>query len=258
MYISILGLDDASGYDLTSLTHSRSGAAPLPAAVKEGFDRLVGHEVLIEGYALSEMGPLTHANPRHRAKGGSIGVPLPEIEVRIVDPEEGIREVARGEIGELVMRGPQLMQGYWNNPEETANTIRDGWLYTGDLARMDDDGYFYVVDRKKDVINAAGFKVWPREVEEVLYRHDQINLAAVIGWPDAYRGETVKAVVSLKNHSTHLSHEQLKQELVSLCRRELAAYKVPRIVEIRESLPVSAAGKVLRRSLRQSEPAPEA
>ena len=230
----------------------------MPAAVKEGFDRLVGHEVLIEGYALTEMGPLTHANPKHRAKGGSMGVPMPDVEVRIVDPEDGNREVAEGEIGELLMRGPQLMRGYWNNPEETANAIRSGWLYTGDLVRMDEDGYFFVVDRKKDVINAAGFKVWPREVEDVLYRHEQIDLVAVIGWPDDYRGETVKAIVSLKNHDNHLSHEDLKQELVSLCRRELAAYKVPRIVEIRESLPVSAAGKVLRRSLRPTEPAPEA
>ena len=166
MYIAILGLEDRQDYDLRSLTHCRTGAASLPVAVKEAFDQLVGHEVLIEGYGLTETSPLTHANPVYRAKGGSIGVPLPDTEARIVDPEEGTQEVPQGTVGELVLSGPQVMQGYWNKPEETANAMRDGWLHTGDLALMDEDGYFHIVDRKKDVINAAGFKVWPREVEE--------------------------------------------------------------------------------------------
>ena len=252
MYIAALNLEDASSYDLSSLSHSRTSAAPLPPAVKQGFDNLVGHEVLVEGYGLTETSPLTHANPTHRVKEGSIGIPLPNTEARIVDPDDGASEVAVGEVGELVLRGPQLMKGYWNKPQETADAIPDGWLRTGDLARMDEDGYFYIVDRKKDVINAAGFKVWPREVEDTLYRHPWVRLAAVIGVPDSYRGETVKAVVALKEDIRTGSEEEVKQELVAFCRRELAAYKVPRVVELRDSLPISAAGKVLKRELRQS------
>ena len=254
MYISILNLEEAASYDLGSLSHCRTSAAPLPGAVKRGFDALVGHEVLIEGYGLTETAPLTHANPVHRAKEGSIGVPLADTEARIVDPEEGIQEVPVGEVGELMLRGPQLMKGYWRAPQETTEAIREGWFYTGDLARMDEDGYFYIVDRKKDVINAAGFKVWPREVEEVLCRHRWVRLAAVVGTPDAYRGETVKAVVVLKDGHGDASEEVIKGELVALCRRELAAYKVPHVLEFRDSLPISAAGKVLRRTLREASP----
>jgi long-chain acyl-CoA synthetase len=149
------------------------------------------------------------------------------------------------------------MQGYWQNPEETRAALRDGWLYTGDLARMGEDGYFCIVDRKKDVINAAGFKVWPREVEEVLYQHPHIQAAAVVGMPDSYRGETVKAVVVLKKEHGFPSDEAAKEEIVAFCRLELAAYKVPRVVEIRDSLPISGAGKVLRRVLRDAAAADE-
>ncbi|MBI4233380.1 MAG: long-chain fatty acid--CoA ligase [Chloroflexi bacterium] len=252
MYIAALNLEDAHSFDLSSLEPSRTGAAPLPARVKHDFDSLVGHEALVEGYGLTETSPLTHANPVHRARAGSIGVPLPDTDARIVDADEGTRVVPVSEVGELVLRGPQVMKGYWNKPEETAGAIRDGWFYTGDLARMDEEGYFYIVDRKKDMINAAGFKVWPREVEEVLYRHPQVRLAAVVGVPDAYRGETVKAVVVLKDHDGSRSLDALQQEIVAFCRRELAAYKVPRLVEFRDSLPISAAGKVLRRALRET------
>jgi long-chain acyl-CoA synthetase len=250
MYVAILNLEEARSFDLASLQPSRTSAAPLPRAVKEAFDRLVGREVLIEGYGLTEASPLTHANPTHRARAGSIGIPLPDTDARVVDPEEGTRVLPVGEVGELVVRGPQVMRGYWNQPGASAAALRDGWLYTGDLARMDGQGYFYVVDRKKDVINAAGFKVWPREVEEVLYQHPLIRAAAVIGVPDTYRGETVKAVVVLKGDHGFLSPDAAQEDIKAFCRLELAAYKVPRIVEFRDDLPISAAGKVLRRVLR--------
>ena len=158
MYIAALDLEGADKFSLASLKPSRTSASSLPPAVKRSFDELAGHEVLIEGYGLTETSPLTHANPIHRAKEGSIGVPLPDTEARIVDPDAGVDEVSAGEIGELIIRGPQVMAGYWNKPQETADVLRGGWLYTGDLARMDDEGYFYIVDRKKDVINAAGFQ----------------------------------------------------------------------------------------------------
>ena len=271
MYIAILDHPEAGNFDLSSLRPSRTSAAPLPAAVKEAFDRLVGHETLIEGYGLTETSPLTHANPIHRAKAGSIGVPLPDTDARIVDADgsrdgssawqgagaaaedphcSGTTELLPGEVGELLLKGPQVMQGYWRRPEETDNVLTDGWLYTGDLARMDEEGYFYIVDRKKDVINAAGFKVWPREVEETLYQHPQISSAAVTGIADSYRGETVKAVVVLKDGHGFDSDDAAQADITAFCRRNLAAYKVPRIMEFRDQLPVSAAGKVLRRLIR--------
>jgi long-chain acyl-CoA synthetase len=210
----------------------------------------VGREVLIEGYGLTETSPLTHANPVHRARAGSIGVPLPDTDAIIVDEDEGTTELPVGEIGELLVRGPQVMRGYWQRPDETENVMRDGWLYTGDLARMDEEGYFYIVDRKKDVINAAGFKVWPREVEDVLYQHPMITSAAVTGIADSYRGETVKAVVVLKNGHGFGGDSEAQEDITAFCRQNLAAYKVPRILEFRDQLPLSAAGKVLRRVIR--------
>lgn len=250
MYIALLNHEEASSYDLSSLRPSRTSAAPLPKAVKEAFDALVGHEVLVEGYGLTETSPLTHANPVDGAKGGSIGVPLPDTEARIFDPDDGVEEMPQGEIGELALRGPQIMKGYWNRRQETEEAIRDGWFYTGDLAYMDERGYFYIVDRKKDVINAAGFKVWPREVEEVLYQHPSVRVAAVLGVPDEYRGETVRAVISLKEGHSFDSEDLARQDILAHCQVHLANYKIPRIVDFRDELPVSAAGKVLRRVMR--------
>lgn len=158
----------------------------------------------------------------------------------------GTQELKPGEIGELIIKGPQVMKGYWNMPEETINTIRDGWLYTGDIAYMDDEGYLYIVDRKKDMIIASGYNVYPREVEEVLYEHPAIKEAVVIGIPDAYRGENVKAVIVLKE-KTKLS----ENELIEYCREKLAPYKVPRVVEFREELPKTSVGKILRRRIRE-------
>ncbi|MDE3074259.1 MAG: long-chain fatty acid--CoA ligase [Chloroflexota bacterium] len=243
MYVAILNDEQARRADFSSLKACRTNAAPLPEAVKRAFDELAGRELLVEGYGLTEASPLTHANPLHRPKGGSIGIPLADTDARIVD-DDGL-DVPAGASGELMIRGPQVMKGYWRNPEETAAALKDAWLRTGDVARMDDDGYFYVVDRKKDCINTAGFKVWPREVEEVIYRHPAVHLVAVLGTPDEYRGEAVKACVVLK------PGQQLEpEELRMFCREQLARYKIPRVVEFRDALPTSGAGKILRRELR--------
>ena len=250
MYIALLNHPDAGGYDLSSLRPSRTSAAPLPKAVKESFDALVGKDVLVEGYGLTETSPLTHANPVDGAIAGSIGLPLPDTDARIFDADDGVVEMPMGEIGEVVLRGPQVMKGYWNRPLETSEAIREGWFYTGDLAYMDERGYFFIVDRKKDVINAAGFKVWPREVEEILYQHPSVRLAAVLGVPDDYRGETVRAVVALKEGHDFPSEDAARDDILGHCQRHLANYKVPRIVDFRDELPMSAAGKVLRRVMR--------
>ena len=250
MYIALLNHENTGDFDLSSLRPSRTSAAPLPKAVKESFDTLVGREVLVEGYGLTETSPLTHANPVDAARGGSIGVPLPDTDARVFDPDSGIDEMAQGEIGELALSGPQVMKGYWNRPLETAEAIRDGWFFTGDLAYMDERGYFFIVDRKKDVINAAGFKVWPREVEEVLYTHPSVRVAAVLGVPDDYRGETVRAVIALKEGHDFDTEDTARQDILAHCQRHLANYKIPRIVDFRDELPVSAAGKVLRRVMR--------
>ena len=250
MYIALLNAERVKDYDLSSLRPSRTSAAPLPQAVKESFDALVGRSVLIEGYGLTETSPLTHANPVNAAEPGSIGLPLPDTAARIVDADTGNQELPLGEIGELVLRGPQVMRGYWNQPDETAAAIRNGWFYTGDLAYQDTRGYFYIVDRKKDVINAAGFKIWPREVEETLYRHPAVRIAAVLGVPDPYRGETVKAVIALKAGHNFPDQATARQHILNFCQTHLANYKIPRIIDFRDELPVSAAGKVLRRVMR--------
>jgi long-chain acyl-CoA synthetase len=245
MFIALLNDAEGRRADYSRLRACRTNAAPLPPSVKNAFDTLVGREVLVEGYGLTETSPLTHANPIGRARPGSIGIPLPDTDARIVD-ETG-QDVAPGAAGELVIHGPQVMLGYWNRPDETARAIRGGWLHTGDVARMDGDGYFAVVDRQKDQINTAGFKVWPREVEETLYAHPAVRMAAVIGVPDDYRGEAVKAFVVLKDEHRDRCDAAV---LVAFCRERLSGYKVPRSVELREALPLSPAGKLLRRALR--------
>jgi long-chain acyl-CoA synthetase len=243
MFIALLNDTDGRRADYASLRACRTNAAPLPPTVKQTFDALVGREVLIEGYGLTETSPLTHANPIHRAKPGSIGIPLPDTDARVVDLDTG-QDVAPGQAGELWLRGPQVMRGYWQRPEETARALHAGWLRTGDVAVMDAEGYFAIVDRHKDMINTAGFKVWPREVEEVLYAHPAVQLAAVVGLPDAYRGEVVAAfVVPRAGYQVH------EGELLAFCRTRLSTYKVPRRLTLCASLPTSAAGKILRRVL---------
>ena len=247
MFIALLNHEESRRASYASLRACRTNAAPLPPSVKAAFDELAGHEVLIEGYGLSETSPLTHANPVKRAKPGSIGIPLPDTDAKIVDLETGA-ELPAGQAGELLIRGPQVMKAYWNRPDETARTLTDGWLHTGDVARTDDEGYFVIVDRKKDQINTAGFKVWPREVEEALYEHPAVKLVAVVGQADAYRGEVVKACVVLKEGEQGRVSEA---ELVAFCKERMVGYKVPRLVEFREELPVTATGKMLRRLLRE-------
>jgi long-chain acyl-CoA synthetase len=246
MFIALLNHEASRRADYSSLRACRTNAAPLPPSVKAAFDALVGHEVLVEGYGLTETSPLTHANPIHQAKLGSIGIPIADTDAKIVDVETGA-DLPTGEAGELVIRGPQVMKGYWKRPEETAAAMAGGWFHTGDVAQMDDDGYFRIVDRMKDQINTAGFKVWPREVEEVIYAHPAVQMVAVIGVDDAYRGEAVKAFIVLKEEHRRLISEA---ELLTFCRARLMPYKVPRLVEFRDDLPLSAAGKMLRRLLR--------
>jgi long-chain acyl-CoA synthetase len=224
-----------------------SGGASVPLGLLRSFERRTGRAIW-EGYGLSEGAPATFNTYLRGSVGGSIGVPIPGTDVKIMDIETGEEEMPVGEPGELILKGPQVMRGYWQMPEETANTLRDGWLYTGDIARMDDDGYLYIVDRKKEVINASGFKVYPREVEEVLYEHPEVVEGVAVGVPDEYRGETVKIFVVKKEGSS------LKEEdLIAHCKDNLAPYKVPQLVEFREELPKSAVGKLLKRVLADEE-----
>ena len=246
MFIALLNHEVGRQADYASLRACRTNASPLPPSVKAAFDELIGREVLVEGYGLTETSPLTHANPIHRAKPGSIGIPIAATDAKIVNLEMGV-ELPPGQPGELVIRGPQVMKGYWQRPEATAAAMTGGWFHTGDVAQMDDDGYFYIVDRLKDQINTAGFKVWPREVEEVIYAHPAVKMVAVIGVDDAYRGEAVKAFIVLKEEHRHQISEAA---LLAFCQERLTPYKVPRLVEFRDELPLSAAGKMLRRLLR--------
>nr|WP_245247399.1 MULTISPECIES: AMP-binding protein [unclassified Paenibacillus] len=243
MYIALINHPDVSKYNLSSIRMCISGAAPLPLEVQERFEAMTGGR-LIEGYGLTESSPVTHANNIwEKRKMGSIGIPFPDTQAKVVHPVTG-EELPVGEIGELVVSGPQVMKGYWNNPEETGRVLREGWLHTGDMARMDEDGYYYIMDRMKDVIIAGGFNIFPREIEEVLFEHPDIEEAVVLGLPDPYRGETVKAYIVLKEGVS------LKEkELEHWCRERLAAYKVPHRYEFRSELPKTLAGKVLRRKL---------
>jgi len=244
----------ASGADLMEYGFGRirtytAGGSALPVNLKRAFEEKTARPVF-EGYGLSEASPVTHFNPPFAGVGreGSIGIPIPSTDARIADVATGEEEMPVGESGELVVSGPQVMKGYWNMPEETASTIRDGWLYTGDVAKMDEEGYFYVVDRKKDMIVASGYNVYPREIEEVLFEHPEVAEAVAVGVPDEYRGESVKAFV-VKRAGSDLTEE----ELVAYCKERLAAYKAPKSVEFRDELPKSTVGKLLRRVLADEE-----
>ncbi|MGE5124891.1 MAG: long-chain-fatty-acid--CoA ligase [Betaproteobacteria bacterium] len=247
LYAGLAEHPRAEEYDLRTGVLCVSGAAPLTRQLSERFEALTGGR-LVEGYGLTETSPLTHCTPLFgERRTGSMGVPIPGTEARIVDLETG-EPLPPGQDGEIAVRGPQVMLGYWQRPEETAEVLRDGWLLTGDVGHMDADGFFYVVDRRKDMIDASGFKVLPREVEEVLGMHQAIAEAVVAGVPDAYRGETVKAYVVLRP-GQHASSE----EIVDFCRLHLAPFKVPRQVEVRSELPKSTVGKYLRRVLVEQE-----
>lgn len=245
MYVAINNYPDLSKYDVSSIKACVSGAAGLPVEVQKRFQELTGAK-LVEGYGLSEATPVTHANPIYgENRVGTIGVPWPDTEVKIVDVETGEQVLGAGEAGELCIHGPQVMKGYWNMPEETANTLREGWLYTGDIAVMDEDGYFKIVDRKKDMIlGAGGFNVYPREIEDVLYEHPKVLEVAAAGIPVAGKGERVKVYVVLKEGET-----ATEEEIIAFCRENLAPYKVPKFVEFRTDLPKTMVGKILRRVL---------
>lgn len=248
MYIALIHHPDIHKYDLSSIEVCLSGSAPLPVEVQTRFEELTGGK-LVEGYGLSETSPVTHANLIYgkRVKG-SIGLPWPDTEAAIVDIATGEMKGPR-EVGEVAIRGPQVMKGYWRKPEETEKAFLNGWLLTGDLGYMDEEGFFYIVDRKKDMIIAGGYNIYPREVEEVLFTHPAVKEAAVVGVPDPYRGETVKAFIVLKEGTPQVSEEELNR----FCREKLAAYKVPRLYEFRNELPKTTVGKVLRRHLAEEE-----
>ncbi|TKD71285.1 long-chain-fatty-acid--CoA ligase [Pseudalkalibacillus hwajinpoensis] len=246
MYVALTNHPNAENFNLDSIRTCNSGSAPMPVGLMKEFERKTGAKIL-EGYGLSESAPTTHVNPPFgERKPGSVGIGFPSTEYKIVDLGEGKTEVPFGESGEIVIKGPQVMKGYWNMPEETANTLRDGWLFTGDIAKMDEDGYVYIIDRKKDLIIASGYNIYPRDIEEVLYEHKSIMEAVVVGVPDPYRGETVKAVIVKKPGAT-LSEE----EVISYCKDQMAPYKVPKMVEFRNELPKTSVGKILRRSIRE-------
>lgn len=246
LYVAINNHPDilAGKHDLTSIRACLSGSAPLLVETKERFEEITGGK-LVEGYGLTESHVVATANPLlGDNRSGSIGFPIPNMECRIVDAVEGDKELPVGGIGELILKGPNIMQGYWNMPEETANALRDGWLYTGDIARMDEEGYFYIEDRKKDLIIAGGYNIYPREVEEVLMTHPAVVEVAVAGVMDPKRGETVKAWVVKKE-----GDPTTEQEIITWSKTLLAKYKYPRMIEFREELPKTAVGKVLKREL---------
>jgi long-chain acyl-CoA synthetase len=248
MYSVLLANPELSKFDLTSIRVCISGASPLPPQVQKKFMQITGG-FLAEGYGLTEASPVTHCNPVDKTmrtvRLGSIGLPLPDTNARIVDVETGAKTLKPSETGELAVKGPQVMKGYWNRPRETALVLRDGWLLTGDIAKMDQDGYFYITDRKKDLIKYKDYSVYPREIEDVIYEHPAVKLCAVVGKPDPVVGEVPKAFIVLKDGA-----KATETEIMEFVKDKVASYKAIREIEFRKDLPLSGAGKVLRRALR--------
>jgi long-chain acyl-CoA synthetase len=248
MYVGMLRHPDFKKYDVTSLKGCFSGAAPLPLEVIREFEEATGSQIC-EGYGLSETSPVATINPfGGQTKVGSIGLPITDTEIRIVDVDKGTKDMPVGESGEVIIRGPQVTEGYYKRPDETKEAVRKGWLYTGDVGVMDEEGYFYIVDRKKDMIIAGGYNIYPRDIDEVLFEHPKVAEACAIGVPHEYRGETVKAYVVLKPGET-----ATEEEMIAYCKEKLASYKVPKIIEFIDDLPKSAVGKILRKELRTME-----
>jgi long-chain acyl-CoA synthetase len=249
MYIGILNHPKIDQTPMTSIKGCFSGSAPLPVEVIREFEKRTG-SVIVEGYGLTESSPVTHINPfaGGKRKVGSIGVPIPDTECRIVDLTDNQTDLPVGESGELLIRGPQVMKGYWNNPAATAETLSDGWLHTGDIAMMDEEGYHYIVDRKKDMIISGGLNVYPRDIEEVFFEHPKVQEATAIGIPHSTRGETAKVFVVLKE-----GQSATQEELIEFCREKLAKFKWPTEIEFRAELPKTNVGKVLKKELRQQE-----
>lgn len=247
LYGALINQPDISSYDLSSIKFCISGASPLPPEVQKKFMELTGG-VLVEGYGLTEASPVTHANPLdatlETVKIGSIGLTWPDTEAKIMHEASGV-ELPVGMVGELAIKGPQVMKGYWNDPEETANVLKDGWLYTGDYAKSDEDSYFYIVDRKKDLIKYKGYSVFPREIEDVIYEHPAVKIAAIVGVPDEESGEMPKAFIVLKEGA-----EATEEEFIEFVRERVAPYKRIRAVEIRDELPMTLVGKVLKKDLK--------
>jgi len=251
MYSMLLDHAELGKYDCTSIRFCISGSAPLPPEVQKKFME-VTEGVLVEGYGLTESSPVTHCNPLDRSmktvKVGSIGLPWPDTDAKIVDMDKGETELQHGETGEVAVKGPQVMKGYWNMPTETANVLRDGWLHTGDIARMDHDGFFQIVDRKKDMIlGAGGFNIYPREVEEVLLRHPGVRATAVVGRPDPEWGESVVAFIEVAEDAAPLDAAALDR----LCLDHIARYKRPKDYRFVDALPTNNYGKVVKRELRE-------
>lgn len=248
MYVAINHFPKIEKKDLSSIKICVSGGGPLHADVQEKFESLTGGKV-VEGYGLTEASPVTHCNPIHGIrKKGTIGIPFPLTDARIVDLEMGKNEIPIGQAGELTVKGPQVMKGYWQWPGETERTIRNGWLFTGDIVKMDKDGFFYFVDRKKDLIKTAGENVYPGEVEEILFSHSKVEDAVVVGLPDEYSVEIIKAYIILKEGTT-----ATEEEILNHCRKHLARFKVPKLIEFRQELPKNIVGKILRRYLVEEE-----
>lgn len=246
IYAALNNYRDIEKWDISSVRYCVSGSAPLPVPVLKDFERRTGG-IILEGYGLTEASPVTHSNPVHRErKAGSIGLPLADTDCKIVDLTDDTRELPVGEAGELCIKGPQVMKGYWRRPDETRQTLKDGWLYTGDIARMDADGYFYIMERKKDMIISEGYNVYPNEIDEVVLAHPDVAEAGTVGVPDSLRGEKVVLFVVLKE-GRRLSQD----ELLAYCRDRLAKYKLPKKVIFKSELPKTAVGKVLRRTLRE-------
>jgi len=251
MYAILLANPELAKFDLTSIRVCISGASPLPPQVQKKFMEITGG-FLAEGYGLTEASPVTHCTPVDRTmktvRVGSIGLPLPDTDAKIFDIETGEKPLPPNETGELAVKGPQVMKGYWKRPEETANVLRNGWLYTGDIGKMDENGYFYITDRKKDLIKYKDYSVYPREIEDVLYEHPAVKLCAVVGKPDPMAGESPKAFIVLKENA-----KATETELTAFVKEKVAPYKMIREVEFRKELPISSAGKVLRRVLQEEE-----
>jgi long-chain acyl-CoA synthetase len=251
MYSVLLANPELGKFDLTSIRVCISGASPLPPQVQKKFMEITGG-FLAEGYGLTEASPVTHCNPVDKTlrtvRLGSIGLPLPDTDARIVDVETGEKTLGAGETGELAVKGPQVMRGYWKRPEETALVLCDGWLLTGDIAKTDQDGYFYITDRKKDLIKYKDYSVYPREIEDVIYEHPAVKLCAVVGKPDPMVGEIPKAFIVLKDGA-----KAAEAEIMAFVKEKVAPYKVVREVEFRKDLPISSAGKVLRRLLQEEK-----
>ncbi|OPY86837.1 MAG: Long-chain-fatty-acid--CoA ligase [Smithella sp. PtaU1.Bin162] len=249
MYIGMLNHPDLKKTDMSCIKGAFSGSAPLPVEVIHDFEKMTG-AVIVEGFGMTETTPVTHVNPfaGGARKVGSIGLPISDTLCRIVDLEKGIQDMPVGEPGELIIQGPQVMKGYKGKPAETANTLRDGWCYTGDIGKMDEDGYFYIVDRKKDMIISGGYNVYPRDIDEVFYMHPKVQEACAIGIPDAKRGESAKVFIVLKE-----GESATEQELLEFAKANLAVYKLPTEIEFRKELPKTNVGKVLRKQLREEE-----